>query len=82
MRTITSRNRALVYFEKGTKVETRKDSSGKEYKVFVPPADFKYMNVVFADSMFITHQYTSSDWMDFADMLKRRAILKLKVFVK
>ena len=80
MRTITSKLRAIVYFEKGTKVETRRSSGGEEYQVTIPPVGFKRMRVVFADNPFLTFKYESYQWLDYADMLKRKAILKLIVY--
>jgi hypothetical protein len=45
MKRITSITNAIKYFEKGTKVETRKDSKGEEYKVYIPPVGFHRLNV-------------------------------------
>ena len=80
MRTITSKRRAIVYFEKGTKVETRRSSGGEEYQVTIPPVGFKRMRVIFADNPFITYKYEAYQWIDYANLLKHKAVLKLIIY--
>ena len=45
MKRITSITNAIKYFEKGMKIEKRKNSKGEEYTVFIPPVGFHRMNV-------------------------------------
>lgn len=76
MRRITSINNAIKYFSENTKIETRKNSKGEEYKVYIPPAGFHRMNV--AEPSFdtkgrlvgyIAHHFQSFQWRNYAEYL-------------
>lgn len=78
MKRITSINNAIKYFSQNTKVEIRKDSKGREYKVFIPPAGFHHMNV--SEHLLdihgrlggvITEQFCSGQWRDYVTYLCR-----------
>ena len=78
MKRITSINNAIKYFSQNTKVETKKDSNGKEYKVFIPPIGFHRMNVSenVLDSRgrlvgVITEHFHSGQWRDYVTYLCR-----------
>lgn len=78
MKKITSVNNAIKYFSENTKVETRKDSKGNEYKVYIPPAGFHRMNV--SENILdkngrligvVTEKFHSFQWRDYVGYLCR-----------
>lgn len=78
MKRITSINNAIKYFSENTKVETRKDSNGNEYKVYIPPVGFHRMNV--SENILdkngrlvgvVTEQFQSFQWRNYVDYLCR-----------
>ena len=89
MRKITSIKNAIEYFRKGTKVETRKNRSGKEYKVYIPPHGFNALNL--SENMYDTHgriagvitqKFHSFQWEDYARIIERKrgVITKLVLY--
>ena len=78
MRRITSITNAINYFEKGTKVEKKRNSKGEEYTVFIPPVGFHRLNVSqhFFDTNgkragVITQVFQSFQYKDYVSVLKR-----------
>ena len=89
MRRITSIDNAIKYFSENTKIETRKNTKGEEYKVYIPPAGFHRMNVTepIYDtkgrlSGYLTRRVQSFQWGDHANYLRRNKdkICKLVVY--
>lgn len=79
MKRITSINNAIKYFSENTKVETRRDSKGDEYKVHIPPVGFHRMNVSYnlLDKQgrlcgVITETFQSFQWKNYVDYLCRK----------
>ena len=78
MKRITSITNAIKYFEKGMKIEKRKNSKGEEYTVFIPPVGFHRMNVSqrVYDTLgrragIITRVFQSFQYKDYISILMR-----------
>lgn len=78
MRRITSINNAIKYFSAYTRVETRKDSKGNEYRVYIPPKGFKSLTVY--ENIFdtrgrlvgvLSQKYESWQWRNYSHILCR-----------
>ena len=79
MRRITSITNAIKYFEKGTKVETRKTGNGEEYKVYIPPVGFHSLNI--SENIYdtkgriagvITEKFRAFQYRNYVDVIERR----------
>lgn len=88
MRRITSINNAIKYFSQNTKVETRKNCKGEEYKVYIPPAGFHRMRVSepFYDTKdrivgYATQIFTSGQWRNYVNYLCERKDKICKIVV-
>ena len=79
MRQITSVQRAIQYFEDGSRVKSSRNSKGEVYDVIVPPMSFLYMLVTIGG---ITFRFDSFQWLHYAIALKehKEAITKLVLY--
>ena len=78
MKRITSINNAIKYFSENTSIETRRDSKGDEYKVYIPPVGFHRMNVSqnILDKRgrlvaVVTQHFHAGQWRNYVDFLCR-----------
>lgn len=89
MRRITSIERAIKYFKDNTKIETRRDSSGREYQVYIPPTSFKGLRIT---ELFytvegkvageLTNVYEPFQWKNYVQVIesKKKRIVRLALY--